>query len=121
MVAAGVASEILIQVSYAIGVAKPMGIYVSTYGTSKVKKSDGEIAQIIENLFDMRPAAIEKRLKLRHPIYLETAAYGHMGRKNETVTKHFENVDGTKISLEVELFTWENLDLVPKVKVAFGL
>ncbi len=121
LVAAGVASEILIQVSYAIGVAKPMGIYVSTYGTSKVKKSDGEIAQIIENLFDMRPAAIEKRLKLRHPIYLETAAYGHMGRKNETVTKHFENVDGTKISLEVELFTWENLDLVPKVKAAFGL
>ena len=121
LVAAGVASEILIQVSYAIGVAKPMGIYVNTYGTSKVKKSDGEIAQIIENLFDMRPAAIEKRLKLRQPIYLETAAYGHMGRKNEMVTKHFENVDGTKISLEVELFTWEKLDFVDEVKAAFGL
>ncbi|MGV8945107.1 MAG: methionine adenosyltransferase [Lutibacter sp.] len=121
LVAAGVASEILIQVSYAIGVAKPMGIYVNTYGTSKVKKSDGEIAKIIENLFDMRPAAIEKRLKLRQPIYLETATYGHMGRKNETITKHFENVDGTKISLEVELFTWEKLDFVDEVKTAFGL
>lgn len=121
LVAAGVASEILIQVSYAIGVAKPMGIYVNTYGTSKVKKSDGEIAKIIENIFDMRPAAIEERLKLRKPIYLETAAYGHMGRKNKTVTKHFENVDGTKISLEVELFTWEKLDFVAKIKAAFEL
>lgn len=121
LVAAGVADEILVQVSYAIGVAKPMGIYVNTYGTSKVKKSDGEIAKIVENLFDMRPAFIEERLKLRNPIYLETAAYGHMGRKNETVTKHFENVDGTKISMEVELFTWEKLDFVPEVKAAFGL
>jgi S-adenosylmethionine synthetase len=86
-----------------------------------VKKSDGEIAKIVENLFDMRPAFIEERLKLGNPIYLETAAYGHMGRKNETVTKHFENVDGTKISLEVELFTWEKLDFVPQVKAAFGL
>ncbi len=121
IVAAGVASEILIQVSYAIGVVEPMGIYVNTYGTSNIKKSDGEIAEIISTLFDMRPAAIEKRLKLRQPMYLETAAYGHMGRKNETVTKTFKNVDGTEKILDVELFTWEKLDYVDNIKEAFGL
>ncbi|WP_457616427.1 methionine adenosyltransferase [Lutibacter sp.] len=121
IVAAGVADEILIQVSYAIGVVEPMGIYVNTYGTAKVDKSDGEIAAIISEIFDMRPAEIEKRLKLRQPMYLETAAYGHMGRKNETVTKTFENVDGTKKVLDVELFTWEKLDYVDDVKKAFGL
>lgn len=121
LVAAGVADEILVQVSYAIGVAKPMGIYVNTYGTSKVKKSDGEIADIVDQLFDMRPAFIEERLKLREPIYLETAAYGHMGRKNEVVQKTFVNVDGTEITLDVELFTWEKLDFVDQVKEAFGL
>lgn len=121
IVAAGVADEILIQVSYAIGVVEPMGIYVNTNGTAKVNLSDGEIATKIEELFDMRPAAIEKRLKLRQPMYLETAAYGHMGRKNEIVTKHFKNVDGTEITKEVELFTWEKLDYVDKVKEAFKL
>lgn len=121
LVAAGVADEVLVQVSYAIGVAKPMGIYVNTYGTSKVKKSDGEIAVIVDQLFDMRPAFIEERLKLREPIYLETAAYGHMGRKNEIVKKTFVNVDGTEITLDVDLFTWEKLDFVPQVKAAFGL
>ncbi len=121
LVAAGVASEILIQVSYAIGEVHPMGIYVNTYGTSTTGKSDGEIAEIISKLFDMRPAAIEKRLKLRQPMYLETAAYGHMGRKNKTVTKTFKNVDGTEKVLDVELFTWEKLDYVEKVKEAFGL
>lgn len=120
LVAAGVADEVLVQVSYAIGVAKPMGIYVNTYGTSKVKKSDGEIAVIVDQLFDMRPAFIEERLKLREPIYLETAAYGHMGRKNEVVKKIFVNVDGTEIKLDVELFTWEKLDFVDQVKEAFG-
>ena len=121
LVAAGVADEVLVQVSYAIGVAKPMGIYVNTYGTSKVKKSDGEIAVIVDQLFDMRPAFIEERLKLREPIYLETAAYGHMGRKNEVVKKTYVNVDGTEITLDVELFTWEKLDFVTQVKAAFGL
>jgi len=121
LVAAGVANEILIQVSYAIGEVQPMGIYVNTYGTSSVTKTDGEIAKIVEQLFDMRPAAIEKRLKLRQPMYLETAAYGHMGRSNKTVTKTFENVDGTKKVIEVELFTWEKLDYITKVKKAFDL
>ncbi len=121
LVAAGVAEEILVQVSYAIGVAKPMGIYVNTYGTGKVGKTDGEIAKIVEGVFDMRPYFIEQRLKLRNPIYSETAAYGHMGRKNEVVTKEFKGPDGTKISREVELFTWEKLDFVPAVKKAFGL
>ena len=121
IVAAGVANEILIQVSYAIGEVEPMGIYVNTYGTSNVDKSDGEIAKIIDQLFDLRPAAIEKRLKLRQPMYLETAAYGHMGRENRTVTKTFKNVDGTEKVIEVELFTWEKLDYVTKVKEAFGL
>jgi S-adenosylmethionine synthetase len=121
IVAAGVADEILIQVSYAIGEVKPMGIYVNTYGTSNVDKSDGEIAKIIEQLFDLRPAAIEKRLKLRQPMYLETAAYGHMGRNNRTVSKTFKNVDGTEKVIEVELFTWEKLDYVAKVKEAFNI
>ncbi|MGY3054211.1 S-adenosylmethionine synthetase [Pedobacter sp. UYEF25] len=121
LVAAGVADEILVQVSYAIGVARPMGIYVSTYGTAKVKKSDGEIAKIIEQLFDMRPYFIEQRLKLRNPIYSETAAYGHMGRKPETVTKTFRSPSGEEKTVEVELFTWEKLDYVEKVKEAFGI
>jgi len=121
LVAAGVADEVLIQVSYAIGVAKPMGIFVNTYGTSKVDLTDGEIARVIETMFDMRPAAIEKRLKLREPIYTETAAYGHMGRENKIVTKTFKNVDGTEKTIAVELFTWEKLDFVEKVKNAFGL
>jgi S-adenosylmethionine synthetase len=121
LVAAGVADEILVQVSYAIGVVEPMGIFVSTYGTSHVNMTDGEIAKIVSKVFDMRPYAIETRLKLRNPIYLETAAYGHMGRKNEVVTKSFIGSDGQSHDREVELFTWEKLDYVDKVKTAFGL
>ncbi len=121
LVAAGVADEILIQVSYAIGVVEPMGIYVNTNGSSNIDLADGEIAEIVATIFDMRPASIESRLKLRQPMYSETAAYGHMGRKNETVNKSFKNVDGTEISVDVELFTWEKLDYVDKVKEAFNL
>ncbi len=121
LVAAGVADEILVQVSYAIGVAKPMGIFVDTYGTSKVKLTDGEIAKKVEALFDMRPYAIETRLKLRNPIYSETAAYGHMGRVNEVVEKTFYSADGKVKKLKVELFTWEKLDFVDKVKKAFKI
>ncbi|MGH2644413.1 MAG: methionine adenosyltransferase domain-containing protein, partial [Chitinophagaceae bacterium] len=121
MVAAGVADEMLVQVSYAIGVAKPMGIYVTTYGTSKVNVSDSEVAKEIEEMFDMRPYALETRLKLRNPIYSETAAYGHMGRNNEVVNKTFVSPDGTKKTLKVELFTWEKLDYVDKIKKAFGI
>ena len=121
LVAAGVAEEILVQVSYAIGVAKPMGIYINTYGTGKVGKTDGEIAKIVEGIFDMRPYFIEQRLKLRNPIYSETAAYGHMGRKNEVVTKEFKDPSGAVTVREVELFTWEKLDFVPAVKSAFGI
>lgn len=121
MVAAGVCSEILVQVSYAIGVAKPMGIYVNTYGTAKVKMNDGEIAKVVESVFDMRPYFIEQRLKLRNPIYSETAAYGHMGRKSEIVTKTFKTPDGKEKKVKVELFTWEKLDYVAKVKAAFKL
>ena len=121
LVAAGVAEEILVQVSYAIGVAKPMGIYINTYGTAKVGKTDGEIAKIVEEIFDMRPYFIEQRLKLRNPIYSETAAYGHMGRKNEVVTKEFKDPQGVVTVKEVELFTWEKLDFVPAVKAAFGI
>ena len=113
--------EILVQVSYAIGVAKPCGLFVDTYGTSKIGLSDGEIAEKISEIFDMRPYFIEQRLKLRNPIYQETAAYGHMGRKNEIVTKHFKSPDGTIISKEVELFTWEKLDFVDKIKSKFNL
>ncbi len=121
LVAAGVADEILVQVSYAIGVARPMGIYINTYGTSKVNLSDGEIAQKVDELFDMRPAAIEDRLKLRNPIYLETASYGHMGREYRTITKEFKSDYLGNKKVEVELFTWEKLDYVDKVKEAFGL
>jgi S-adenosylmethionine synthetase len=121
LVAAGIADEILVQVSYAIGVAKPMGIYINTYGTAKVNLTDGEIARKVEQLFDMRPYFIEQRLKLRNPIYSETAAYGHMGRKPQTVTKTFTAPNGEEKTVEVELFTWEKLDYVEKVKEAFGL
>ncbi|TXK46432.1 methionine adenosyltransferase [Pontibacter qinzhouensis] len=121
MVAAGVADEVLVQVSYAIGVKDPMGIYVNTYGTAKVDLSDGEIAKLVGEVFDMTPYGIETRLKLRNPIYSETAAYGHMGRKNETVTKVFEGANGERKEVEVELFTWEKLDYVDKIKAAFRL
>ncbi|MBN3581150.1 methionine adenosyltransferase [Algoriphagus aestuarii] len=121
MVAAGIADEMLVQVSYAIGVAAPMGIYVNTYGTAKVDMHDGEIAKKVEELFDMRPYAIEQRLKLRNPIYEETAAYGHMGRQNEVVSKTFVSPYRDEITLEVELFTWEKLDFVDKIKSAFGI
>jgi S-adenosylmethionine synthetase len=121
LVAAGLCDEVLVQVSYAIGVAQPCGLYVNTYGTSKVNLTDGEIANKVSEIFDMRPYFIEQRLKLRNPIYQETAAYGHMGRKNEVVTKYFTAPDGKIISREVELFTWEKLDYVDSVKQAFGL
>lgn len=121
MVAAGLCDEVLVQVSYAIGVAQPCGLYVNTYGTSKAAMSDGDIAKKISEIFDMRPYFIEQRLKLRNPIYQETAAYGHMGRKNEIVTKHFTAPDGSLLSLEVELFTWEKLDYLDQIKSAFGL
>ena len=121
LVAAGVADEILVQVSYAIGVAKPMGIFIETYGTSKVNLTNGEIAKKVEAIFDMRPYFIEQRLKLRNPIYSETAAYGHMGRKPETVTKTFNAPGGKEKTVTVELFTWEKLDFVDQVKSAFGI
>src|ERR1700759_2611651 len=121
LIAAGVADEILVQVSYAIGVAQPMGIYVNTYGTGKVGQHDGEIAKKVESIFDMTPYAIETRLKLRNPIYSETAAYGHFGKQNKTVTKTYTSPDGHEVKAEVELFTWEKLDYVDKVKKAFGL
>ena len=119
LVAAGIADECLVQVSYAIGVAKPMGIFLNTYGTSKVSFSDSELAKVVEEIFDMRPYFIEKRLKLRNPIYTETAAYGHMGRKPQIVTKKFNSPTGESISIEVELFTWEKLDYVSKIKSFF--
>jgi S-adenosylmethionine synthetase len=121
LVAAGVADEILVQVSYAIGVAQPMGIFVDTYGTAKVNMTNGEIAKKVEAIFDMRPYFIEQRLKLRNPIYSETAAYGHMGRTPETVTKTFSAPGGNEKTVTVELFTWEKLDYVDKVKAAFGI
>ena len=121
LVAAGVCDEILVQVSYAIGVAEPMGIFVDTYGTCSFNMTDGEISEKVSQIFDMRPAFIEERLKLRQPMYLETAAYGHMGRQNETVKKTFSQPNGESITLDVELFTWEKLDYVDKVKEAFGL
>ena len=121
LVAAGVADEILVQVSYAIGVAQPMGIFVDTYGTAKVNMTNGEIAKKVEAIFDMRPYFIEQRLKLRNPIYSETAAYGHMRRTPETVTKTFSAPGGNEKTVTVELFTWEKLDFVDKVKAAFGI
>ncbi len=121
MVAAGIADEILVQVSYAIGVVEPMGIFVNTYGKAKVDLTDGEIAEKIAQVFDMRPYSIEQRLKLRNPIYSETAAYGHMGRENRVVNKKFTSANGTVKEVEVELFPWEKLDYVGKVKEAFNL
>jgi S-adenosylmethionine synthetase len=121
MVAAGVSDEMLVQVSYAIGVAKPMNIYVNTYGRSKVQMSDGEIAKRIEKLFDLRPKAIERTLKLRQPMYSETAAYGHMGRKPEVIQKTFTSHYHETKTLEIELFTWEKLDRVDDIRKEFGL
>jgi len=121
LVAAGVCDEVLVQVSYAIGVAKPCGLFVNTYGTAKVKLNDGEIARIVEKIFDMRPYAIEQRLKLRNPIYLETASYGHMGRENKVITKVFNKGKENEKTVKVELFTWEKLDFVKQVKTAFKL
>jgi S-adenosylmethionine synthetase len=121
MVAAGVADEMLVQVSYAIGVAKPMNIYVNTYGRSKVQMSDAEIAQKIEKLFDLRPKAIERALKLRQPMYSETAAYGHMGRKSEVVKKTFTSHYHETKTIDVELFTWEKLDRVDDIRKEFGI
>lgn len=121
MVAAGLCTEVLVQVSYAIGVAKPTSINVNTYGTSKVGMNDGKIAKKIEKMFDLRPAAIEKRLKLRNPIYEETAAYGHMGRTPRMITKTFESQYFPTVTREVELFTWEKLDHIDKIKKVFKL
>ena len=121
LVAAGICDEVLVQVSYAIGVAQPTSINVNTYGTSKVKLTDGEIAKKLYAIFDMRPYFIEQRLKLRNPIYSETASYGHMGRKNEVVIKSFNLPNGSPKKIKVELFTWEKLDYVDKVKKAFGI
>src|SRR5215475_10980330 len=121
LVAAGVCDEVLVQVSYAIGVAEPTSINVNTFGTAKVKMSDGQIARIVSEVFDMRPYFIEERFKLRTPIYSETAAYGHMGRESRVVEKTFTSPDGKELKKKVELFTWEKLDYVPKVKKAFGL
>ena len=121
MVAAGVADEMLVQISYAIGMARPVSIYVNTYGKSNVAKPDGEIAKEIERLFDLRPKAIEHSLKLRQPMFSETAAYGHMGRKNEVITKTFKSRYHKTKSMEVELFTWEKLDKVKELKTVFGI
>ena len=119
MVAAGVADEMLVQLSYAIGVAKPVSIYVNTYGKSHVNMPDSEIANRIGKMFDLRPKAIERMLKLRQPMYLETAAYGHMGRKNEVVKKTFTSFYHETKTIEVELFTWEKLDRVDEIRKAF--
>jgi len=121
LVAAGLCDQVLVQVSYAIGVAKPCGLFIDTYGSAKVSLTDGEIAKKVEAIFDMRPYFIEQRLKLRNPIYSETAAYGHMGRKNEVVTKEFFGPNGQKVTKEVELFTWEKLDHVDAVKRVFNI
>ena len=121
MVAAGLADEVLVQVAYAIGVAEPMNLYVNTYGTAKVNMTDGEIAQQISKLFDLRPKAIEDNLKLRNPMYEETASYGHLGRTPEVVTKTFVTTDRGTITKEVELFTWEKLDRVEDIKTTFGI
>ena len=119
--AAGIADEILVQLSYAIGVVEPIGIFVNTYGKSKVDLTDGEIARKIEEVYDLRPAAIEQGLKLRFPIYLETASYGHMGRTPQTITKIFESQYWESKRIEVELFTWEKLDYVDRFKKAFSV
>lgn len=121
LVAAGVCNEVLVQVSYAIGVVEPMGIFIDTYGTCPFNITDGEIAAKVSEIFDMRPAAIESRLKLRQPMYSETAAYGHMGRQNEVVSKTFTQPNGESKTIDVELFTWEKLDYVDKVKAAFEI
>ncbi|WP_115462341.1 methionine adenosyltransferase [Winogradskyella aurantiaca] len=121
LVAAGLCEEVLVQVSYAIGVVEPMGIFIDTYGTCELNLTDGEIAEKVSNIFDMRPAAIEERLKLRQPMYSETAAYGHMGRNHEIVSKTFEQPNGESKTMDVELFTWEKLDYVDEVKAAFDL
>ena len=121
LVAAGVADEVLVQVAYAIGEARPVSLCINTYGTSHVALTDSEISQKVNGIFDMRPAAIEKRLKLRQPIYEETAAYGHMGRKSETVKKNFYSKYNGDIEVEVELFTWEKLDYVEQIKKAFNI
>lgn len=121
LVAAGVADQVLVQVSYAIGVVEPMGIFVDTYGSANVDMNDGEIAKKVEGIFDMRPGMIEQRLKLRSPIYQETAAYGHMGRSNRVISKTFKSPSGETKTMDVELFPWEKLDYVDKVKTAFGL
>ena len=121
MVAAGVADEMLVQLAYAIGVAEPVSVYVNTYGRSHVAMSDGEIAQVIKDMFDLRPKAIERKFKLRQPMYLETAAYGHMGRKNEVVTKTFTSHYHETRTIDVELFTWEKLDSVDNIRKAFDL
>jgi len=121
LVAAGVCKEVLVQVSYAIGVVKPMGVYINTYGTSNIDMTDGEIAKKVEGIFDMTPYGIETRLKLRNQMYSEAAAYGHMGRKNQVVKKSFTNGEGETKEIEVELFTWEKLDYVDEIKSAFGL
>ncbi|MCK9160883.1 MAG: methionine adenosyltransferase domain-containing protein, partial [Bacteroidaceae bacterium] len=121
LVAAGVADKVLVQLSYAIGVARPINIYVNTYEHSHLKITDGEIAEKIGELFDLRPRAIEDRLKLRNPIYFETAAYGHMGRTPQVITKHFHSRYNGDKDITVELFTWEKLDYVDKIKAAFGL
>ena len=120
LVAAGIVEEVLVQVAYAIGVAEPVGLYVNTYGTSKVNLNDGQIAEKLNEIFDMRPYAIEQRFNLRSPIYSETAAYGHMGRNPEIIKKEFIAADGSKINLEVELFPWEKLDYVEKIKSSFN-
>ena len=120
-VAAGLCDEILVQVAYAIGVAKPMGVFVNTFGTSKVKMNDGQIARKLEKIFDMRPYAIESRFKLRTPIYAETAAYGHMGRHPRTVEKTFEDAAGKTKKVKVKLFPWEELNYVSKIKREFKL
>jgi S-adenosylmethionine synthetase len=120
LVAAGIVEEVLVQVAYAIGVAEPVGLYVNTYGTSKVNLNDGQIAEKLNEIFDMRPYAIEQRFNLRSPIYSETAAYGHMGRNPEIIKKEFTAADGSKINVEVELFPWEKLDYVEKIKSSFN-
>ena len=121
MVAAGVSDEMLVQLSYAIGVAEPVSVYVNTYGRSKVNMTDGEIAEKVKDLFVLTPKAIEKKLKLRQPMYLETAAYGHMGRKNVTVSKKFESFYHETKVMDVELFTWEKLDMIDKVRESFSI